>query len=61
MAKIKITQVKSTIGYEKSQRDTVKRLGIKKMHGSVVKEDNPMIRGMIKKVRHLVVTEEVSE
>jgi len=56
---LKITLVKSPIGYEKSQGDTVKRLGIRKMNHSVVKEDNPMIRGMITKVRHLVRVEEV--
>lgn len=58
MANIKITQVKSTIDRPKRQKDTIKALGIKKLNGSVVKEVNPQIMGMIAKVAHLVVTEE---
>ncbi len=57
---LKITLVKSPIGYEKSQAETVKRLGIKKMNHSVIKEDSAMIQGMITKVRHLVRVEEVA-
>jgi large subunit ribosomal protein L30 len=60
MAKtIQITLVKSPIGYEKSQKATVKALGLTRMNQTVEKEDNPAIRGMIFKVSHLVaVTEE---
>ena len=60
MAKIKITQVKSIIDRPKRQKDTMKALGLKKMNQSVVKEMNPQIEGMIKKVQHLIITEEVS-
>ncbi|MEZ4909449.1 MAG: 50S ribosomal protein L30 [Saprospiraceae bacterium] len=58
MANIKITQVRSVIDRPKRQKDTIKALGIKKLNGSVVKEVNPQIMGMIAKVAHLVVTEE---
>ena len=59
MAQLKITQVKSGIGYERSQRETLRSLGLKRMHDSVVKEDRPEFRGMIAAVRHLVTVEEV--
>ena len=50
--------VRSPIGYEQSQKDTVRALGLKKMHQSVEKVDSPVVRGMINKVSHLVeVTE----
>jgi large subunit ribosomal protein L30 len=54
MAKIKIQLVKSPIGYEKSQRDTVKALGLGKIGTVVEHEDTAPIRGMIKKIEHLV-------
>ena len=59
MKMLKITLVRSTIGYKYDQKDTVRRLGLKKMHQTVVKEDNPQIRGMIEKVKHLLAVEEV--
>lgn len=58
MAKLKITLVKSLIGRPGDQRDTVKSLGLGKTNSSVVKEDSPVIMGMIKKVSHLVKVEE---
>jgi len=61
MAKLKVTQVRSAIGRPKDQKDTIRRLGIHRMHGSVVKDDRPDIRGMIAKVRHLVSVEEVAD
>ncbi|MBB4079368.1 large subunit ribosomal protein L30 [Lewinella aquimaris] len=57
MAKIKITQVKSVIDRPKSQKDTIKALGIKKMNQTVEREDTPVIRGMVNKVIHLVTVE----
>ena len=56
---IKITQIKSAIGSPKSQKLTIEALGIKKVNHSVVREATPQILGMVNKVRHLVVTEEV--
>lgn len=54
MAQIKITQIKSRINCPKVQKETLDALGLHKMHYSVVKEDTPSIRGMIKTVHHLV-------
>lgn len=54
MSLIKITQIKSRIGAPHSQKDTLDALGLRKMHHSVIKEDNPSIRGMVQKVHHLV-------
>ncbi len=59
MAKLKITLVKSTIGALDDQQATVKALGLKKTQSSVVQEDNPAVRGMIFKVKHLVKVEEI--
>jgi large subunit ribosomal protein L30 len=59
MGKIKITQVKSIIDRPKRQKDTMKALGIRKMHQTVVHEATPQIRGMVNAVNHLVKVEEV--
>jgi large subunit ribosomal protein L30 len=61
MARLKVEQKKSTIGCTKSQRDTVRSLGLKRIGDVVVKEDRPEIRGMVHTVRHLVAVEEVEE
>ena len=61
MSKLKVTQVRSVIHRPKDQKDTVRRLGLHRMHDSVIKEDRPEIRGMIAKVRHLVTVEEVAD
>ena len=57
---LKVTLVKSAIGYEKSQGETAHALGLFKMHDSVIVKDIPSVRGMIKKIVHLVAVEEVS-
>jgi len=57
MAKLKITLVKSVIGYPKDQRLTVRALGLGKIRTTAEQEDNPVIRGMIHKVEHLVKVE----
>ena len=59
MSKLKITLVKSTIGQQKSQIATVKALGLHKIRDFVEQNDTPQVRGMIKKVSHLVSVEEV--
>lgn len=59
--KLRITQIRSDVGREKSQGITVRTLGIKRLHHSVVQNDTPQIRGMIAKVRHLVRVEEIEE
>ena len=59
MAKLKITKVRSTIGQKPAKVATMRSLGLKKMHSSVIQEDNPSVRGMIDSVKHLVTVEEV--
>ena len=58
MAKIKITQIKSKIGYPERQKKTLEALGIKKMNQTVELEATPQILGMVTKVRHLVKVED---
>jgi len=58
VAKLRITWVKSDIGYRRDQRKTLKALGFHRLNESVVHEDNRSIRGMINKLRHLVKVEE---
>lgn len=53
-SQVKIKLVKSGIGCPKDQRDTLKGLGLKKMHQERTLEDTPAVRGMINKVNHLV-------
>jgi large subunit ribosomal protein L30 len=57
MAKLKITLTRSLIGRPEDQRATVKALGLGKMNSSVVQEDTPAIKGMVRKVEHLVTVE----
>jgi large subunit ribosomal protein L30 len=54
MGKVKITQVKSGIDRPKRQKDTLKALGLGKLHRTVEHEATPQIMGMIRKVDHLV-------
>jgi large subunit ribosomal protein L30 len=59
MSRLKITQIRSGIGNKQNQRETLRTLGLKRVHDVVVKEDRPEIRGMVKTVTHLVSVEEV--
>ncbi|HYA99195.1 MAG TPA: 50S ribosomal protein L30 [Ktedonobacteraceae bacterium] len=59
MAKLRIKWVKSAIGYSKDQKATIRALGLHKLQQTVEHEDNPVMRGMIRKVNHLVKVEEV--
>jgi len=59
MARLKITQTRSGIGRKDNQRQTLRSLGLKRVHDVVVKEDRPEIRGMVATVPHLVTVEEV--
>lgn len=61
MAKLKVRQVRSTIGCRNDQIGTMKALGLKRIGSEKIHEDTPVIRGMIKKVRHLVNVEEIEE
>jgi large subunit ribosomal protein L30 len=59
MAQLKITQIKSAIGGKQNQRDTLRSLGLKRIGETVVKPDEPVFRGMVTTVSHLVTVEEV--
>jgi large subunit ribosomal protein L30 len=59
MARLKVTQTRSVIGTKDNQRQTLRSLGLKRIHDTVVKEDRPEIRGMVATVTHLVAVEEV--
>jgi len=59
MAKLRVTQIRSTIDRKEPQKRTIKALGLGKLHKSVVHEDTPQIRGMIRAVGHLVKVEEI--
>jgi len=61
VTKLRITWVKSDIGYAEDQRMTLKALGLHRLHQSVKHNDSPSIRGMIAKVKHLVEVEETEE
>ncbi|MDQ3914624.1 MAG: 50S ribosomal protein L30 [Actinomycetota bacterium] len=60
MAKLKITQVRSVLGRGSKQEGTIRALGLKRMGQTVVKDDRPEIRGMVRAVEHLIEVEETS-
>ena len=55
---LRITQVKSAIGYSVKHKATIRALGIHRLHETVIHPDTPTLRGMLSKVNHLVVIEE---
>ncbi len=59
-AKVKVTQIGSTIGRKYDQEETLIGLGLNKMHKSVILKDTSSIRGMIKKVQHLLKVENIN-
>ncbi|NLJ41023.1 MAG: 50S ribosomal protein L30 [Clostridiales bacterium] len=59
MAKLKVTQVRSTIGCKKDQIATMKALGLNKIRSEKIHDDSPATRGMIDKVKHLVTVSEI--
>ena len=61
MAKIAITWRRSAIGYASDQRRTIEGLGLHRLNHTVVHDDNPAIRGMVHKVRHLVEVADAPE
>ena len=56
---LRITLTKSSIGYSQRHKDTVRALGLRRMHQTVEQVDSPALRGMIYLVNHLVKVEEV--
>jgi len=60
VTKLRITWIKSSIGYAEVQKKTLKALGLKRLNQSVTHDDRSSIQGMINKVKHLVKVEEES-
>jgi large subunit ribosomal protein L30 len=56
---LRITLVKSPIGYSRRQKATIKALGLRRLRQSVVQDDTQVIRGMVTKVNHLIEVEEL--
>jgi large subunit ribosomal protein L30 len=61
MSRLRITLRRSTIGRPKDQKDTARILGLTKLNRTVVRPDNPAIRGMVEKLHHLVEVENVAD
>jgi len=59
--KLRITWVKSSIGYSQRQKGTIRALGLRRLGDAVEQADTPVIRGMIDKVSHLVHVETVAK
>ncbi len=59
MARLKVTQTRSTIGGKRNQRETLRTLGLHRIGDSVIRPDRPEVRGMVRTVTHLVSVEEV--
>jgi large subunit ribosomal protein L30 len=59
MAQVKITYIRSTIDRPERQKRIIKALGLRKLHQSVVHNQNPQIDGMIRKVNHLITVEQI--
>lgn len=57
--RVRVTLVRSTIGFDRRQAQVVRGLGLRRLHHTVELQDLPSIRGMIRKVRHLVRVTEV--
>ncbi len=58
LSKLRVTQVKSAIGYDRRQRAQLRGLGLRRLHQTVEIEDTPAVRGMIRKIPHLLEVEE---
>jgi large subunit ribosomal protein L30 len=58
--RLRITWVKSSIGYSRRQKATIRALGFKRLGQTVEQKDTPVIRGMVSKVGHLVEVEDVT-
>ena len=59
-ARLKVTQIKSKIGGRPNQVNTLRSLGLKRIGDIIVKEDTPVVRGMVNTVAHLVVVDEIN-
>lgn len=61
MARLRITWKKSGIGFERNQQATIRSLGLRRLNQTVEREDTPIVRGMLHKVRHMVQVDEVED
>ncbi len=61
MSELKITWTRSCIGRPKNQREIIRSLGLHRLQDTVVHQNSPTIRGMVKKVEHLLRVEEVED
>ena len=61
MARLRITWKKSGIGFERNQQATIQSLGLRRLNQTVEREDTPVVRGMLHKVRHMVQVDEVED
>jgi large subunit ribosomal protein L30 len=61
MSRLRITLQRSVIGHARDQKDTARALGLTRPRRTVVRPDSPAIRGMIEKISHLVVVEQIDE
>jgi large subunit ribosomal protein L30 len=59
MARLKVTQTRGVVGAKSQHRETLRSLGLKRIGDTVVKEDRPEFRGMVRAVTHMVTVEEV--
>ena len=59
MTRLKVTQTRSIIGGKRNQRETLRTLGLHRIGDSVIRQDRPEVRGMVRTVTHLVSVEEV--
>ncbi len=59
--KLRVTWVKSSIGYSRRQKGTIRALGFRRLGGVVEHNDTPEVRGMLNKVSHLVLVEETED
>ncbi|MDQ6658781.1 MAG: 50S ribosomal protein L30 [Actinomycetota bacterium] len=59
MTQLKVTQIRSTIGNKRNARESVRSLGLKRIHHSVVVEDSPVVRGYLRTAPHLLTVEEI--
>ena len=57
---LKITQLRGTAGTKQNQKDSLRTLGLKRRHQTVVRPDSPEVRGLVNVVRHMVEVEEVA-
>ena len=58
---LQIKQTRSAIGRARNQQETIRALGLRRLHDTVIHEDTPQIRGMINAVSHLLAVEELSK